>query len=896
MVLSGWRFTLIHLFGKFIKLFSKTLYHRLRSFKWISVISNADSMPDDLLLSVTDLYLLEVQSAFQHFREVDPKFGSKLAQIKAHMHTLRASRLSYPEGRREAIAAIGILNQEKVNILKRGDEQDRANFVGMYAMSKLSTLSSKYDGDELEDLASTIVEIDKVVKGISGDSDPLNLFPIYFVQLLTLAALGERVPTQMEASVYRQAVIVAQKALNTFNVFPGFAKNRPLFIEQRERTVLLMGDALLRLDERLEQSNLLTGEERANILREALEIYNRHIESMTEQGGARRRVLIRDRAKVLFALARSKGSDNRRSLVDQAIQDMEYVLHHRQNAGEWGAVVSDAHDIVRMSCALRDWAKAGDTGLRYLSAARESYFLNRGVVTERAFASSVGRLADLTAFACLMRSDAEAAFTAVSGGRSIRRGSENDWLGRLEAVSRDEAKRLLDRYRKAEELHDYLEREARFGTADHLSSLRAGKSEVAWKRLVDAYDALVRHLRTSGVSMNYQGYEPQQIASQIMRDVAAAVVFGICEFGAFTIVVRPADTGHKFSSVCVKGLSFQEWAHLLGEETDGWTKCYTNFVSTINDSKGHPSAEPAARFNSTIDATERAINEHFLSHVATHLEKCEIVEGKRVRVLAPGFMTLVPVHLGHLTEYGASWPTCFSSMARLPMSREKATCANSVLVVANPTGDLLEPDWGALVDGRDGIDVLRGPVTSATMLSRIEGYSVAIFYCHAKWNREGIDQSGLILGNGTLWSAADIRSTVAVRDVHVILTCCESGLSDPGDFAYEGRGLAEAFLDAGAASVIATHWPIYTATAIALLERLFALPSFDDFDPIAFVESFRKAEGASGRHIATAGVGSAFPTVPIENLSDEAKESGKASNFELLSSMPLHRDAFSVFM
>ena len=77
--------------------------------------------------------------------------------------------------------------------------------------------------------------------------------------------------------------------------------------------------------------------------------------------------------------------------------------------------------------------------------------------------------------------------------------------------------------------------------------------------------------------------------------------------------------------------------------------------------------------------------------------------------------------------------------------------------------------------------------------------------CHAQFRSDNPRFSALHLHDGAL--TVDRAESLALRPGIVVLSACETALADSGG-ADEMVGLVRAFLVAGAARVLASHWPV----------------------------------------------------------------------------------------
>jgi CHAT domain-containing protein len=88
--------------------------------------------------------------------------------------------------------------------------------------------------------------------------------------------------------------------------------------------------------------------------------------------------------------------------------------------------------------------------------------------------------------------------------------------------------------------------------------------------------------------------------------------------------------------------------------------------------------------------------------------------------------------------------------------------------------------------------------------------------CHAQFRSDNPRFSALHLHDGPL--AVDAAELLGLRACTVVLSACETGLSEAG-VGDESMGLVRGFLVAGAARVVASLWPVDDAVTEAFMSR-----------------------------------------------------------------------------
>lgn len=161
------------------------------------------------------------------------------------------------------------------------------------------------------------------------------------------------------------------------------------------------------------------------------------------------------------------------------------------------------------------------------------------------------------------------------------------------------------------------------------------------------------------------------------------------------------------------------------------------------------------------------------------------------------------------------------SLAVLPRLRGGARSgAGLPLVIGNPTLDLVYAEQEAVAVGeRIGVNpILRELSTRASVLGRIEHAPLIHLAAHGRHVVDDPLGSGIELCDGIM-SAREVLSMRLQADL-VVLSACDSGLLEeiPGD---ELLGLGQAFLQAGARTVIMSLWRVDDDSASELMRHFY---------------------------------------------------------------------------
>ena len=152
-----------------------------------------------------------------------------------------------------------------------------------------------------------------------------------------------------------------------------------------------------------------------------------------------------------------------------------------------------------------------------------------------------------------------------------------------------------------------------------------------------------------------------------------------------------------------------------------------------------------------------------------------------------------------------------------------------LLVVADPTGDLPFARWEAalIVKQADAsnvdVEVLQGDEAKAdSLLARIASVDILHFAGHAAHDFHDASRSGLRCADRHL-SVAELRVVAERAPLNlVVLSACDSGLSDATRLPDEFIGLPAAFFALGAQTVIASMWSIPDEATSLLMAEFYA--------------------------------------------------------------------------
>jgi hypothetical protein len=157
------------------------------------------------------------------------------------------------------------------------------------------------------------------------------------------------------------------------------------------------------------------------------------------------------------------------------------------------------------------------------------------------------------------------------------------------------------------------------------------------------------------------------------------------------------------------------------------------------------------------------------------------------------------------------------ALGLLPNLRQRPrTIRGPGLVIGNPTGDLqyAEAEARVAAEALDTKPILRHDATRATVLGQLSAAAVVHLAAHARFVPGEPLESGILLADGLL-TAREVMQR-HVRANLLVLSACQTGRAESlgGE---ELAGLAQAFLHAGARSLVVSLWSVNDPATEALM-------------------------------------------------------------------------------
>lgn len=512
------------------------------------------------------------------------------------------------------------------------------------------------------------------------------------------------------------------------------------------------------------------------------------------------------------AYAQGSGVDDRRKAI-ASFEDALSVftrdaapLDHLRTSRLLGRVLLDSGE----------WARVAPVH----ASARQAFLilLGQGVsdAETRTIIAEVGSLFADAAYAAVQRGQPELAFELASEGRA-RLLSMALKLQTLRLPA--EQRQRLDELRAA--LHPAEQAvEAAYGTE------RAAA--------IDKLAALRREL----YALVESGTRAETSALAEARGLAAggAVVVMpiVTSYGGKLLVVARSQGGSDLSATDAPALTTQRLAALLigGDDPfDGWIGSYV-----INYMQGDEQRRRWPEWLAAVDGIGGELWSLFGGKLDAALKEKRVDPNARLVWLPSGWLGILPVGLTRDPGSGARladtheivYAPSLGVLAAgddVAHKQRRATLA----AIANPTGDLPGTEReGALVASyfapADRTVLEGAAATPDAVLAALKGKTHWHFASHGSFSWFEPRSSGLIMHGGQpLTVGRLLDATDLGRPRLVVLSACETGLSDVRNVPDEFIGLPATFAALGAVGVVGTLWPVSDAATALLMAKFYEL-------------------------------------------------------------------------
>ena len=318
---------------------------------------------------------------------------------------------------------------------------------------------------------------------------------------------------------------------------------------------------------------------------------------------------------------------------------------------------------------------------------------------------------------------------------------------------------------------------------------------------------------------------------QLARDCGQTLVsFRITNAGSFVFLVFPdGETDvvsiSDFSADDLQELMVNAPAAGQTESGGGWVTDYYN---------ARQNREATSQWNATLERTLGELHARLMRPVRDKLR------GFTDLVLVPNrALAILPLHAcwwqsddgqRHywLDEYTIRYAPSLTIYGRC-LKNEEGRGRQSLLGIANPTNDLRFAQWEcreieAIRGDANCLMLWNNAATRGELEGALVGQHLLHFSCHGRYDLGAPLNSAIALAGSSELSLADIFQHIQLpQSWLVVLSACETGLSDFRQIADEQFGLSTGFLYAGAPTVYSSLWAVEDGSTALLMIMVYEL-------------------------------------------------------------------------
>lgn len=489
------------------------------------------------------------------------------------------------------------------------------------------------------------------------------------------------------------------------------------------------------------------------------------------------------------------------------MHDGQWMAHEPfLNRDEWLRLLSD-HALLLNWAGARGLAKGPhNITVRFWQAA----------LFDRAVAGSVklGRFADAMVYT---EQGKRLSFNALLNSREIKPGhiKEADWSDYQERLN--EA-RNLERHLAASRSHNPEGTEEYRHIRDNLA------------QVLEQIEGLERRFRAADPD-----YLPtasplafDDIHAVVRQANAVLVEFRVTDAGTFVFLLGGDDSDiTKHQVVSLPKFTSRALNEILVNKEDG--KLVGGWL--VNYYKGQQEKYSKQEWMDSIEQVTGVLYSQLMCPIHQQLNKF-YPKAKRLIFVPNKGLNLLPLHAAHYTASGQRRylmdhfqifyaPSC--TVLQYCFHREAAPHPRQTLfAVQNPTDNLPFADWDAQEAARyfPTNRILSGADATLTQVKQFisQGHEV-LLSCHGIYDLNNMFDSQFILHGGDRLRLRDILSLDLSKAWLVVLSACETAVSDFRDVVDEVQGLHTAFLMARAPTVVASLWPVSDLATALLMKR-----------------------------------------------------------------------------
>jgi tetratricopeptide (TPR) repeat protein len=341
---------------------------------------------------------------------------------------------------------------------------------------------------------------------------------------------------------------------------------------------------------------------------------------------------------------------------------------------------------------------------------------------------------------------------------------------------------------------------------------------------------------------------PEQIQALVPTG-GALVMPLITDAGTVVFLLTEQTTAAGGDLLVLEELRDTDLRSLL-EGTDqmlGWLPAYQKWREAFDDiavaemiddevaeAAGEEYDKAAELFAATMAKVTARLWRLLVGPIWTSLKSAGLPEGAPVVLVPSKWLGLLPISAAwrkvngirrYLIEDVALTvaPSCAVLSSSRQRMAERVTAPPSLLGVFNPTDDLrfAEEEAEAVSRPFDVASVLLfGPAADEDgVLRTAPGHTHLHLACHGSFDWLDPLETGLALARETRLTARDVSARLSMAAARLVtLSACETGITEFERVPNEYVGLAGAFLQAGAPSVVSSLWNVDDEATAALME------------------------------------------------------------------------------
>jgi len=287
---------------------------------------------------------------------------------------------------------------------------------------------------------------------------------------------------------------------------------------------------------------------------------------------------------------------------------------------------------------------------------------------------------------------------------------------------------------------------------------------------------------------------------------------------------------------------------LIGKKNKpGWLIAYNQFkknseeiiqnqAQLSDNEKLYLLQEEHQKLKNTIDLVNQKLWDIFMKPVYNKLNEYGCTNDSQILLMPQGGLGLLPLHtacreINHqkcyfIDDYCVTYiPSAYIYNIANKRIQDKSNNELTLLSVINPTDDLnFANDEGEVIASlfNQSIELYKNDADVDKVVINSSKNRYLHFACHGFYNWKQPMKSGLQLAHKKQLTLSTIISKMNLEKSRlVVLSACETGITDIKDAPDEYIGLPTGFMQAGAPGVVSTLWGVNDMSTMLLIERFY---------------------------------------------------------------------------